>query len=438
MKHVRCILSVGVVFVLFAMVVHAQPLDKELPEPQTLPEGYSPKVIVITMFSWEQWLYLKDGIGGQHVSVAYEIPGLSHPMYCTEAQACVFVTEVGKTHAATSTMAVVKEPKLDVRDTYWFISGISGVPPWKGTLGSVGVNEWAIDVDLRHSAFEEETPASYPGETFLLGCKYGDPYCQDAYLRPTQVIHLNPRFVQWQYDLVKNSGVQLVSDERADHYKLGYDDVRAREFPQVRITTTVTGDDYFTGWLRTHEIQRLVANRMRKYIETHELKAGVEHFDASKETPIWNQVWLNDENTYHWSYTQMEDNATLFALLQGHEAGLVDFNRVSSWRSASNFSVPMPGQDVPHHMQGVAYGEMTLEEMQHTLAVIQAQEDGTVEKHEVNEILHSEEFQTTYESAAGYRSSGGFMPSLRNLHIPMTVVITEIITHWDQYKDQTP
>ena len=438
MKRSKIVLSMMIVLSLFAMSVQAQSFEKELPAPQVLSEGYSPKVVVIAMFSWEQWLYLKDGIGGQPVTSAYEIPGLSNPLYCTDDQACIFVTEVGKTNAATSTMAIVKESKLDLTQTYWFISGIAGIPPWKGTLGSVGVNEWAIDVDLRHSAFEEETPASYPGETFLIGCKYGNPYCQGADSRQTQVIHLNPKFVRWQFDLVKNSGVQLVSDDRADQYKSGYDDVRAREFPQIRITTTVTGDDYFTGWIRTHEVQRLVANRMRNYIETHELQAGVENFDASKDTPIWEQVWLNDENTYHWSYTQMEDNAILFALLQGHKAGLVDFNRVSSWRSASNFSVPMPGQDVLEHMQGVAHGELTREAIQQTLAVVQAQEDGTVDKNEVNDILLSEAFQQKYETAAGYRSSGGFMPSLRNLHIALNVVITELLGNWEQYGEQMP
>ena len=69
---------------------------------------------------------------------------------------------MGHTNAAASTAAVVLSAKFDLSLTYILISGIAGIDPNRGTIGSAAWARFIIDYGIAHEIDAREMPSGWP------------------------------------------------------------------------------------------------------------------------------------------------------------------------------------------------------------------------------------------------------------------------------------
>jgi purine nucleoside permease len=267
----------------------------------------APEVVVITMFGGEA----KPWLDGEALTHKLALPGLSkaYPeVACTDEGLCVMTTNMGYANAASSIAALVFSGRFDLTKTYFLISGIAGVDPAQGTLGSAHWARFAVDGGLQNEIDAREAPADWSAGYLAIGApapsrkaelRYGD-----------EVYHLNEDLLQAAFRLTKD--VELADSDAAKAYRAKYAEASATAPPQVSICDTISSDTWWHG-------ARLGAA----------MKAYAKLVTDGEANPCT---------------TQQEDNATLTALERGAEANLVDFNRIAILRTASNFDREAPGQ----------------------------------------------------------------------------------------------
>jgi len=144
--------------------------------------GRPVKVMIVTMFAPEGQAWL-DRLGPWQ---AVAVPGLS-PDYpavrCNRHDVCVVTTGMGYANAAASTMALTFSTQFDLRRTYFLISGIAGVDPAQGTLGSAAWATYLVDFSLQWELDARERPAGWPTGYLGINTKRPDERRQFAELR---------------------------------------------------------------------------------------------------------------------------------------------------------------------------------------------------------------------------------------------------------------
>jgi len=289
-------------FVLAALslVALSRPAGAESP-------AIAPKVVVITMFGGEA----KPWLDGEALTHKLALPGLSkaYPeVACTDEGLCVMTTNMGYANAASSIAALVFSGRFDLTKTYFLISGIAGVDPAQGTLGSAHWARFAVDGGLQNEIDAREAPADWSAGYLAIGAPAPGRKAELRY--DDEVYHLNEDLLQAAFRLTKD--VELADSDAAKAYRAKYAEASATAPPQVSICDTISSDTWWHG-------ARLGA-AMEAYAKL------VTDGEANPCT------------------TQQEDNATLTALERGAEANLVDFNRIAILRTASNFDREAPGQ----------------------------------------------------------------------------------------------
>jgi purine nucleoside permease len=268
---------------------------------------FAPKVLVVTMFAGEAKPWL------EHETLTHEIavPGLpkAFPVVgCTEEGLCVATTAMGYANAASSISAIVYSGEFDLTKTYVVISGIAGVDPAKGTLGSALWARYAIDGGLQNEIDAREMPEGWSTGYLAIGTtgpgqkgdlRYGD-----------EVYRLDEALLQAAFRLTRQ--VELSDSDAAKAYRARYPGPPAAAPPTVAICDTISSD---TWW--------------------HGAKIGAAMADRAR---------LATDGAADPCTTQQEDNATLTALERAADAGLFDFGRVAVLRTASNFDREAPGQ----------------------------------------------------------------------------------------------
>jgi purine nucleoside permease len=279
----------------------------------------APEVVVITMFGGEA----KPWLDGEALTHKLALPGLSkaYPeVACTDEGLCVMTTNMGYANAASSIAALVFSGRFDLTKTYFLISGIAGVDPAQGTLGSAHWARFAVDGGLQNEIDAREAPADWSAGYLAIGApapsrkaelRYGD-----------EVYRLNEDLLQAAFRLTKD--VELADSDAAKAYRAKYAEASATAPPQVSICDTISSDTWWHG-------ARLGA-AMEAYAKL------VTDGEANPCT------------------TQQEDNATLTALERGAEANLVDFNRIAILRTASNFDREAPGQSAAESLRARSGG----------------------------------------------------------------------------------
>jgi purine nucleoside permease len=275
----------------------------------------TPKVLVIAMFGGEA----KPWLDGEALGRKIAVPGLNkdYPeVACSDEGLCVITTGMGYANAASSIAALVFSGRFDLAKTYFIISGIAGVDPAMGTLGSAHWARFAVDGGLQNEIDPREAPADWsagyleigapaPGEKTQL--RYGD-----------EVYRLNEELLQAAFRLSKD--VELADSDAAKTYRAKYAEPAATAPPQVSICDTISSDTWWHG---------------------ARLGAAMEAYAK-----------LVTDGAANPCTTQQEDNATLTALKRGAEAGRLDFNRIAVLRAASNFE---PAQPAPAAGHAVAF-----------------------------------------------------------------------------------
>lgn len=243
---------------------------------------------------------------GDLADVRIHVPGLStlYPyIHCARDHSiCHLMTGMGEINGAATMMALAFSDKFDLRSTYFIISGIAGVNPKHGTLGSVAIAKYAVQVALQYEIDARSMPESWDSGYLAFGTQ--KPFEYPSIIYGTEVFELNEAL---RDAAVQLAGTASLSDSketntyRLKYSKMGTDFVPGTQPPAVIKCDTTTSDVYYSGALLSTAFEKTSA------------------------------VWTNGSAKY--CMTAQEDNATLEVLVRAALAGLVDFGRVIVMRA---------------------------------------------------------------------------------------------------------
>ncbi len=263
------------------------------------------KVMIVTMFGPEGDVWLKH----LPLTQTIPVPGLStdYPdVHCTTNGICLVTTGMGHANAAASIAVLAFSRQFDFRKTYWIVTGIAGVSPRYGTLGSAAWARYLVEWDLQWALDAREAPKAWP--TGYAGINTGNPDQKPSLDYGTEVFALNQALVARAYALSKT--VTLADNPEAAKTRAAYP-APANQPPAVIACDTLSGDTWWSGT------------------------------DLAGRADTWTKLLTDGQGRY--CTNQQEDNATYAALTRATAAGLADDSRVAVLRAGSDFDQPPPG-----------------------------------------------------------------------------------------------
>lgn len=303
----------GAAALLAATAAHATVVAGKAPAPRPV------KVMVITLFGPEAAPWL----GRLHVTHSVKVAGLSadYPeVKCTDDGVCVLTTGMGHANAAASTMALALSPQFDLSHAYFVVTGIAGIDPEQGTLGSAAWARYLVDFGLQQEFDSRDAPAGWGGGYVGIGA--ADPATKPKLDYRTEVFQLDEALLQRA--LALSHGAALQDDPTAAAYRKLYPQPAAQAAPGVLQCDTLAGDTWWHG----------------------------EHLGA--RATAWTRLLTDGKGRY--CTTQQEDNATYEALRRGAAAGRLDIKRVAVLRTGANFDRPHPGQTAQESLNAQSGG----------------------------------------------------------------------------------
>ena len=241
---------------------------------------------------------------------------------CTRDGICQLVTGMGHTNAAASTTAMVFSGLFDLSQTYFLITGIAGIDPNVGTVGSATWARFLVDFGIAHEIDPREAPQDWQAGYFGIRTDTKKPLEKPPLRYRTEVYQLDENLLQQA--LKVSSSLTLEDSPTTVAYRALYQEAAAREKPSVMQCDTATGDTYWHG--------RILGEHATRW------------------------VGLLTDGRGRYCTTQQEDNAVMEALVRGHTAGLLDRRRVAVLRTAANFDRPHPAQTAYESLTGRASG----------------------------------------------------------------------------------
>lgn len=227
-------------------------------------------------------------------------------------------------NAALSISALLASPQFDFSKTYFLIAGVGGISPKVGTLGSVVLAKYAIQIDLQYELDAREIPSEWKTGYFPQGSHSPDEPPQTLY--GTEVYELNENLRSVAVDLAIS--ITLQSSPAVKDYCSRY-----------RPAGTVGDAECYP------------ATMPPTVIEADVTSSNVFFHGNLLSEAFSNTCKVFTDNAAKYAITAQEDNGTLAALLLGAQRGKLDFSRIILLRTASNFDQPPPGEqpEIPLH-----------------------------------------------------------------------------------------
>ncbi|KAH6877172.1 purine nucleoside permease-domain-containing protein [Thelonectria olida] len=286
----------------------------------------APKVMIISMWSPEAQVWhdrLPSSGLGNLTSRSVHSAGFSmlFPIaFCTQTgDICQVTVGEGEINSAATLMALVLSPMFNLRQTYFLVAGIAGINPRYGTLGTVALARYSVQVTLQY----EIDPRSLPSEWSTGYIAYGrnEPLEYPFITYGTEVFELNANLRDKAHSLASKATLKDESGPRQyrNLYKSMEDTYKmALEPPGVIKCDTATSDVYYSGKRLSEAFEDTVS------------------------------VWTNGTGTYCMS--AQEDNAILEVLVRSSIEKLTDFERVMVLRTGCNFDRPPPLRSDLEHL----------------------------------------------------------------------------------------
>ena len=195
---------------------------------QAHPSRFEVRVLVLTTFGGEEQPWLTH----EQWPLTFTVPGGFSPLHCQRSGVCEAQTGTTKSNSGPSTMAILRDPQLQfTHRSVFIVDGISGIRSSVGTLGTVGIANWIVDVDLgTHFVDAGQAPPN--------GWLPFDSYDQAA-------LHLNERLAALAYRLSRN--IDLTDDAAAQAERAYYGEPQASETPSVKRCDTAGSDGFWVG-----------------------------------------------------------------------------------------------------------------------------------------------------------------------------------------------
>jgi purine nucleoside permease len=195
------------------------------------PRPFSVKRLILTTFDAEQEPILRHE--GGRFDRTFRVPGAFAPLRCQSATGiCVTVTGTTKSNAGPSTMALLRDPQLRfTARTLFIVDGIAGIRSSVGTLGTVGIADWVVDLDLGTHFVR---PRNAPPHGWLPFAEY-----------PQAAQRLNRRLARAAWLLTRD--LPLADDATARAERAFYGEPEASDRPTVRRCDTGSSDGFWVG-----------------------------------------------------------------------------------------------------------------------------------------------------------------------------------------------
>lgn len=273
------------------------------------------KVVIITTFeagkdSGDVAGEFQDWYEREHLTKRYPFPVGVHDVFGNEDGVLGIVTGVATAHAAASIMALGLDPRFDFSKTYWLLAGIAGGDPADASVGSAAWAEWIVDGDLAHEIDAREMPKDWKSPFIPLETSSPYPPKKKDGFGFEVVFHLNGGLRNWAYELTKDT--DLVDSERIKSNRERYTENAAAQKPPF----VLKGDNLASSTFWHGKLMNGWANDWVKY-------------------------WTDGQGNY--VTTAMEDTGAMQSLSMLAKAGKVDFQRVMSLRTVSNYDSQPPG-----------------------------------------------------------------------------------------------
>lgn len=200
------------------------------------------------------------------------------------------------------------------------VAGIAGINPACGTIGSVALQHYAVQVDLSYEIDPRELASNYSFGYMPLGAKSSIEY--PGFLYGTEVFEVS---VALRDRLLPVASKATLSDSIiAAEYRKKFTEFPASQPPKVFAGDGVTSDVFWHG--------ELLGKAFAQY------------------------AYIMTNGSSRYCMTAQEDNAILESMLRGAVSKQVDFSRIILMRTASNFDRPPPGMTASQQLLYIDQG----------------------------------------------------------------------------------
>lgn len=292
------------------------------------------KVVVVAMYELGDYTGDEPGeyqfwVEREQLNRIYTFPFGPHDLRMNDSGLMGLCTGPGVTNAAMVVTALGLDSRFDLQNAYWIISGIAGVDPADGSVGSAAWADWVVEGDLSKTIDSREVPDDWPYGIMPTNGKHPNQL-GDGFTYTHMAFRLNSTLVDWAYKLTKD--IELMEHpETAEFRKLYKGMPNASRAPFVLRGDSLGSNTYWHGNILTQ----------------------------------WANDWskLYTDGQANFVMTNMEDNGTLRALHRLDKIGKADIDRVLVLRTASNYSAQPPGETAdwsltaPYPAQGLTAKE---------------------------------------------------------------------------------
>ena len=216
--------------------------------------------------------------------------------------------------------AFVLDPRFDLGRAYWLFTGISGGNPNEVSVGSAAWARWVVNGDELREFDDRQTPPGWPYGLFAIGALApntlpSDPNGFGSVESAEQLgmaWKLNPGLVQWAYRLTREVAIPD-TPALAQRRQAWNGFPQAQRPPRVVLGETLGTKRYWHGSMRNTWAED------------------------------WVRLWTGGQGRF--VMTNMESQDAARRIERYARMGLVDPQRVLVLRTASNPSMPAPGED---------------------------------------------------------------------------------------------
>ncbi len=276
------------------------------------------KVVIVTTFEvgadtgdrpgeFQYW------VEREHLDQTIKVPGMDHVVR-TNGHGVLGVVSGTTSRAGLQIQALALDPRFDFSHAYWMLAGIAGVDPADASIGSAAWSRYVVDGDIAYEIDSREGDPSWPYGIMAIGAKEPNVLPPPQGWEPDRMsFALNPALVARAYGLTKD--VALLDTDEMKAYRATYVGFpNAQKPPFVLLGEVLGSNRYWHGVALT------------------------------KWANDWVKLMTGGKGNF--VMTAMEDQGVAVALFSLNKMGKVDFQRVLFLRTASNYCMPAPKQNV--------------------------------------------------------------------------------------------
>ena len=261
----------------------------------------------------------------ENLDQSIKVKGIDHPIL-TNGKGLYAMISGTTSRCAVQMMALAMDPRFDLRQTYFLLSGIGGADPNRVTVASAVWIRQVIDGDPAFEIDSRETPASWPYGTIALGATEPGKVPVNVDSAPAAgvsddgaggvgriVYKINLSLVDWAYQLTKDVPIP-------DNDALAANRNLFKGFPNAQHKPSVLEGD----------------------------SLGTDHFWHGAIMTRWAEDWarLYTRGSGSLAVSDCEDQGIFLAMQELDRLGRVDVKRFLVLRTTSNFTLPPPGVSV--------------------------------------------------------------------------------------------